>query len=75
MRRVPLSQLQPGQSAKITAVPNIRLTEIGLIPGTNVKLIAKGPFKTPLHISFHSCELLIDRHTAEFVEVELCGYF
>ena len=41
----------------------------------NVKLIAKGPFKTPLHISFHSCELLIDRYTAEFVEVELCGYF
>ena len=47
-----LNQLKPGQTASIRRVPLPRLTELGLIAGTTVKLIAKGPFGEPLHISF-----------------------
>ncbi|MBQ7936193.1 MAG: ferrous iron transport protein A [Clostridia bacterium] len=65
-----LNHLKPGQTATIKKVPLPRLTELGLIPGTKIRLVTKGPFGDPLRISFYGCELLLDQKTAEKTEVE-----
>ncbi len=67
-----LIDLKKGERAKIVAVPIPRMKELGLILGTEINLISKGPFGNPVEISFQGCDLLLDRRTAAKTEVERC---
>lgn len=67
-----LTDLKTGERGILTAVPLHRLTELGLIPGTTVQLLSKGPFGEPIEISFEGCDLLLDRETARKTEVSPC---
>lgn len=67
-----LTDLKNGERAKIITVPLPRMKELGLIPGTRITFISKGPFSNPIEISFGGCDLLLDRRTAAETEVEPC---
>lgn len=68
-----LTDLKKGEAATVAAVPYPRMEELGLIPGTTVILLSKGPFGEPLEIGFGGSTLLLDRQTAQKTEVEPCG--
>ena len=74
VRTMTMEHLSCGQTAKIISLPLTRMEELGLTPGTLFRLIKKGPGKTPLHITFKGCDLLIDRHTAAKTEIEPCEF-
>jgi Fe2+ transport system protein FeoA len=46
-----------------------RLLEMGLIPGTEVKVINVAPFGDPLEIEVRQSRLSIRRHEARLIEV------
>jgi Fe2+ transport system protein FeoA len=70
-----LSELAPGASAVITKVPNggdvfLRLREMGLLPGTTVKLLRAAPSGDPLEIQIRGYNLSLRRGEAGSIEVE-----
>ena len=48
------------------------LLELGILPGSEVKLISKGFFKGPIAFTINGTTLALRRSEAEFVEVTLC---
>ena len=70
-----LSDIQMGESAKVTAVKGNnpitrRLMEMGIVPGASVKLIKSAPFGDPLEIRVRGYHLAIRRSEAEQIEVQ-----
>ncbi|HUG12173.1 MAG TPA: FeoA family protein [Opitutaceae bacterium] len=70
-----LSQLVAGDSAKIVEMPTVgtaflRLREMGLLPGTKVKLIRKAPLGDPLEISVRGYNLSLRGTEASAIQVE-----
>ena len=71
-----LSELVPGQSAKITLVsasPVIRqrILDMGLIPGVTVRMERKGPMGHPYWIGCNGTSLALRQEEALGVEAEL----
>ena len=50
-----------------------RLREMGLVPGTRVKLIRWAPLGDPLEIELRGYRLSLRRHEAESIEVQPLG--
>ena len=50
-----------------------RLREMGLVPGTRVRLLRWAPLGDPLEIKVRGYNLSLRKHEAEFVEVVPCG--
>jgi len=69
-----LSDLAPGSVAVIRAIPNgevfLRLREMGLLPGTTVKLLRAAPSGDPLEIQMRGYNLSVRRVEAAAIEVE-----
>ncbi|MFN3648672.1 MAG: ferrous iron transport protein A [Armatimonadota bacterium] len=73
-----LSQLRPGQSAKLLRVegqPSVRqrLQEMGLIRGTTVQFVRAAPLGDPIEIRVRGYHLSLRRQEAEAVIVEREG--
>ncbi len=69
-----LSELRPGQAGTITRVNGDgplgqRLMEMGIIEGTDVRLVRVAPFGDPIEISLHDYLLSLRISEAEEVEV------
>lgn len=69
-----LSSLKPGESGTIAALAGERpfrrrLMELGLLPGTNVRLINRAPLGDPLEIEVRGCRLSI--RAAEASQIDL----
>ncbi|QDV32454.1 FeoA family protein [Tautonia plasticadhaerens] len=69
-----LSELSVGQSANVLAVDvttdsGVRAMEMGLIPGTEVKLVAVAPLGDPLVFELRGYRLSLRRAEASGVEV------
>lgn len=69
-----LSELSVGQSAKVVAVDattdaGVRAMEMGLIPGTEVKLVAVAPLGDPLVFELRGYRLSLRKAEAAGVEV------
>jgi len=72
---LPLKDLQPGQSGKITRVsgtPEIkhRLLEMGLTQGTPVRLVRVAPLGDPLELHVRGYRLSLRKSEAASVTVE-----
>jgi DtxR family Mn-dependent transcriptional regulator len=71
----PLSEIDAGMKVWVRRVSDrdpelLRyLSEIGLIPGTEVNLTSKGPFKGPIHLELDNKELVIGFEVADRVFV------
>ena len=70
-----LSDLSPGTAAILRALPDsgaafVRLREMGLLPGTRVKLVRRAPLGDPIEIEVRGYHLSLRRNEAEHVTVE-----
>ena len=71
-----LSELTPGAEAEIRGFTPAckeaqRLREMGLLPGTRVKMIRWAPLGDPLEIKVRGYHLSLRKHEAEQIEVVL----
>ncbi len=69
-----LSDLPPGQSGVISHIPSgrsalTRLREMGLVPGTKIKVLRRAPLGEPIEISVHGSRLAMRNHEAAFIEL------
>ena len=69
-----LSDLKPGQSAKIerfldVAMGVLRLQEMGLLPGTLVEVLRKAPWGGPIQIKVRGSLLSLRRSEAALLSV------
>lgn len=70
----PLSQIAIGSEARIEAIrleggSAQRLREMGLLPGTKVKLVRFAPLGDPLEIQVRGYFLSLRKHEADQIEV------
>jgi Fe2+ transport system protein FeoA len=70
-----LSDLPPGSLAVIRKLPAgggvfLRLREMGVLPGTTVKLLRVAPLGDPLEIQIRGYNLSLRRAEAGVIEVE-----
>ena len=70
-----LNDLEIGKEAVISAVNGegalrLRLLDMGLIPGTKVKVIKIAPLGDPIEITVRGYELSLRKADAEMVEVQ-----
>ena len=70
-----LADLQPRQSATIAALAGERpfrrrLMELGLLPGTEVRLINRAPLGDPLEIEVRGCRLSIRASEARHIKLQ-----
>ena len=73
-----LSELPPGGSAVLSGMPAsgasfVRLREMGLLPGTRVRLVRRAPLGDPLEIEVRGYRLSLRRDEADHVLVEPAG--
>jgi ferrous iron transport protein A len=67
---VNLAKLKVGESAQVTGIEgedaiSVRLMEMGLIPGVEVKLLGKAPLGDPLEIELRGYRLSVRKSEAE----------
>lgn len=73
-----LSELAPGAAAVLRELPAtgaafVRLREMGLLPGTRLKLVRRAPLGDPIEIEVRGYHLSLRRGEAEHVVVEPTG--
>ena len=68
-----LEQLDTGLTAAVMSIApgdhGDRLMEMGLIPGTQVRVIRRGAWRGPLQVSLRGAIICIDAHKAKTVSV------
>ncbi|MBO8159100.1 FeoA family protein [Thermosyntropha sp.] len=71
-----VNEMTPGQKAKVKTIKKgvqgqRKLFEMGLVPGTELKLISRHPFNGPVVLEIGRTRLALGRGMADAVEVEL----
>ncbi len=71
----PLSELEPGERGKVTAVEGDadavrRLMDLGLIRGTTLELVRRAPLGDPMEVRLRGFMLTLRRSEAEHITVE-----
>ena len=71
-----LNKLTPGQTARVVGYIDDnpvtrRLTELGLIPGRQVKYLRDAPLKDPLQLQVGTSSLGVRHSEASYITVEL----
>ena len=70
-----LSDLHAGSTAVIQDIPVghdehiTRLRELGLVPGTKVRLVRRAPFGDPIEISVRGSRLAMRRSEARHIKI------
>ena len=73
---ITLRQLQPGQSATVIKVGTSgelgrRIRDMGLVPGTTLRLIGRAPLKDPVEIKLRGYNLTLRNNEADFIQVQV----
>ena len=71
-----LDRLQPSQRATVRNVTcaqpaRSRLTDLGLIPGADIRLLRKAPFGSGFQIEVRSSCLMLRKDIANLIEVQV----
>ena len=71
-----LSELKPGESATVKEYPLsgsafLRLREMGMLPGTALKLIRRAPLGDPIEIKVRGYNLTLRKTEADHILVEV----
>ncbi|HEX9939760.1 MAG TPA: FeoA family protein [Longimicrobium sp.] len=71
----PLSELDPGERGRVTAIEGDadavrRLMDLGLIRGTTLELVRRAPLGDPLEVRLRGFMLTLRRSEAEHITVE-----
>ncbi|MGD8564645.1 MAG: FeoA family protein [Desulfarculaceae bacterium] len=70
----PLRKLQPGQTAIVVKVNSRgelgrRIRDMGLVPGTPVRVMGRAPLKDPVEIKLRGYNLTLRNNEADFILV------
>jgi ferrous iron transport protein A len=70
-----LDRLEPGEGGRIARVegePSVarRLMELGLVPGTPVRVVRRAPFGDPIELVVRGVHLSLRRSEARLIHVE-----
>jgi ferrous iron transport protein A len=76
MEPITLRQLAPGQNAVVVKVTiggelGRRLRDMGLVPGTPLKVIGRAPLKDPVEIKLRGYNLTLRNNEADHIVVEV----
>lgn len=78
--RATLAALKPGESAKVHSIEDagdrglrLRLLEMGLVPGTPIRLERRAPLGDPLEIVVRGYALTLRKQEAALIRVETHG--
>ncbi|NLB53166.1 MAG: ferrous iron transport protein A [Syntrophomonadaceae bacterium] len=73
-----LTDLNPGENARVTKVKGggairRRLIDMGIIPGTEIKMERYAPMGDPIEIKLTGCHLSLRKEEAATIEIEEIG--
>jgi ferrous iron transport protein A len=73
---IPLRNLKPGQEAVVVKVNTggelgRRIRDMGLVPGTPVRVIGRAPLKDPVEIKLRGYNLTLRNNEADHILVRL----
>jgi len=72
-----LDEVRPGDKAIIEPLRGLgkerRLLDLGIIPGTEVEVIASHPFHGPIVVRVSGTAVAVGRGLARAIPVRLCG--
>ena len=76
MSSISLRHLQPGQTAVVAKVTTggelgRRMRDMGLVPGTPLKVIGRAPLKDPVEIKLRGYNLTLRNNEADHILVEV----
>lgn len=76
MSRIMLREMKKGQSGTITAIKvagdlGRRVREMGLVPGTSIKIQGRAPLYDPVALRVMGGTLTLRNNEADFIEVEV----
>ena len=76
MTVISLRQLEPGQTAKVVKIGasgelGRRMRDMGLVPGTPIRVIGRAPLKDPVEIKLRGYNLTLRNNEADHITVEL----
>jgi len=76
MTIISLRKLLPGQMAKVTKVGakgelGRRMRDMGLVPGTPLRVIGRAPLKDPVEIKLRGYNLTLRNNEADHIMVEV----
>lgn len=79
MKETTLVKLKPGQEGEIVSIAGgqmaaKRLADLGLTPGTKIKLLRKAPLWGPIEIEFRGSRLVLGRGLASKILVHPVKY-
>ena len=70
-----LSELKYGQKAIIkeftTNLPNVKLLEMGCLPGNEVELVQVAPLKDPIYYNINGAHIALRKSAADQIEIDL----
>lgn len=78
MSIISLRKLSPGQTAKVVKVGargelGRRMRDMGLVPGTPIRVIGRAPLKDPVEIKLRGYNLTLRNNEADHITVEVEG--
>lgn len=76
MERLSMRQMQDNQSGNISAVKvggelGRRIRDMGLVPGTEIKIQGRAPLYDPVALRVRGFTLTLRNNEAEYIEVEV----
>ncbi len=76
MMKVRLSQLNPGDEAIIVRISSKgvlarRIADMGLIPGTRIKVVRKAPLGDPIEFEIRGYNLSLRKNEADLIIVKV----
>lgn len=71
---IPLTHLEPGQTARIASVDtehrfHHRLADLGFVPGSEICVLRKAPLKDPIEYEVRNCRVCLRRSEAGCIYV------
>ncbi len=76
MERISMRRMQDNQSGVIAAIAadgelGRRIRDMGLVPGTTVRVMGRAPLKDPVALRIRGFTLTLRNSEADFIEVEV----
>ncbi len=74
---VQLTQMRPGQRGVVVALggtdgERLRLMELGLLPGTEVRFVRRAPLGDPMEVEVRGFHLSLRAREAAYIGVTVC---
>ena len=70
-----LAELKYGQKAIIrefsSTLPNVKLLEMGCLPGNKVELVQVAPLKDPIYFNINGAHIALRKSAADQIEIDL----